>query len=116
MPEPDLIALAIAQITEEMQQSHAAILSSFHYADKTNRGDVARDYLRVGARLMSAQITAARTLKHLQGLSENHTFTYIHRGAYIHQGRPRRLPRKGKNAKTNAANVLAGTAASNDQA
>lgn len=80
MLEPDPIARATELLAEEMEASHTAFVrlqTSAEKLDWTDKSYQAR--WLTAARLMSAQATAANTMKRLSDRRERFTFTYIHR-------------------------------------
>lgn len=81
MPASDPIARATQLLAEEMEASHTAFVRLQTSAEREEGTDsYYREKWLMAARLMSAQATAANTLKRLADRRERFTFTYIHQG------------------------------------
>lgn len=82
---------AAALLAEEIVQTHAAILGVHQFASQGGDPMVQLNCMKVAARLMQAQASAALSLKRLKSEGQ-HTFTYLHQGT----------PPPPKKSKTNA--------------
>lgn len=81
---------AAALLAEEIVQTHAAFLGVHQFASQGGDPMVQLNCMKVAARLMQAQASAALSLKRLRSEGQ-HTFTYLHQG----------VPPTPKKSKTN---------------
>lgn len=77
--ESSEIDQAAALLAEEITQTHAAFLGVHKFASEGGDPAVQLNCMKVAARLMQAQASAALSLKRLKS-EGHHTFTYLHQG------------------------------------
>jgi hypothetical protein len=76
VPEIEQVA---AQLFEEITQTHAAFLGVHKFASAGGDPMVQLNCMKVAARLIQAQASAALSFKRLRSEGQ-HTFTYVHQG------------------------------------
>ncbi len=81
---------AVELLSEEMAQTHAAIMGVHKFAAEGSDPMVQLQCMKAAARMMQAQASAALSLKRLKS-EGHHTFTFIHQG----------VPPSSKKSKTN---------------
>ena len=86
------IELAAAQLAQEIGETHAAIMAVHKFAAADKDPDVQLNCMKIAARMMQAQASAALSLKRLRGEEARYAFRYIHEG----------VPPTPKRSKTNA--------------
>jgi hypothetical protein len=86
------VELAAAQLAQEIGETHAAIMAVHKFAAADKNPDVQLNCMKIAARMMQAQASAALSLKRLRGEEARYAFRYIHEG----------VPPTPKKTKTNA--------------